>query len=301
MIAQSTKEYNAFGPWIFEINEEYPIPPLFEKYYKEDETPLMLIKIPRKIDRASAVPGMNLYDYVIGAFDEYLYILKRTGNSVEEKRVLYDSVVAIKNVISLLKGQTLLYLWDETVTVEYNTVSEPIMMKLINIIREKYRKEEKVLDIEPISHEINSIEHLYAAIIDQYKALDQRIRLVAYQPPSRFLPIYKGFKQKMKALLKIRKVITSTAFITNDAELIVLQRDKRTRGSKQGDLTYSTLFLPYASIEKISMTEGTQDSKLDSMNIYIKDEVFTFLYSSTGLQINALGNALKKLTNGTFY
>ncbi len=300
MIAKSTKEYNAFGPWIIEINEEYTMPPLFVGHYREDKTPLMLIKIPRKIDRADATPDMNLYDYVIGAFDEHLYILKRAGDSVEQRRVFYEDIIAIKNVISLLKGQLFLYLGDETVTVDYNTVSEPIMMKMVDIIRERYKKENKTLEIETISHEIDSIEHLYSAIIDQYKAADQKIRLVAYQPPSKFVPVYRGFKEKMKALLKIRKVITSTAFITNDTELIVLQRDKRTRGRKQGDLTYSALFLPYASIETISKTTGTQDSKLNSMVIATKSEVFSFLYGDNSRQISALYGALKKLTNGAF-
>lgn len=300
MIAESTKEYNAFGPWIIEISEEYPMPPLFVNYYREDKTPLMLIKVPRKIQRADATPDMNLYDYVIGAFDEYLYILKRVGDSVEERRVPYDGVIAIKNVISLLKGQLLLYMSDKTVTVDYNTVSEPIMMRLVNIIRERYKKEQRTLQIETISHEINSIEHLYSAIIDKYKAQDNQIRLVAYQPPSKFVPIYRGFKEKMKGLLKVRKVITSTAFISNDTELIVLQRDKRTRGRLQGDLTYTTLFSPFASIDKISGTTGTEDSKLNSMSISIKSEMFTFLYSNSGLQIRELFGELKRQTDGAF-
>lgn len=300
MIAESIKEYNAFGPWIIEINDEYPIPPLFKDYYREDKTPLMLIKIPRKIQRADAVPGMNLYDYVIGAFDDCLYILKRAESSVEKKRVSYEGIIAIKNVISLLKGQLLLYMSDEIISVDYNTVSEPIMMRLVAIIRGRYKKEQKTLEIETISHELNSIEHLYSVIIDRYKALDQKIRLVAYQPPSKFVPIYRGFKAKMKGLLKVRKVITSTAFISNDTELIVLQRDKRTRGRLQGDLTYTTLFSPFASIEKISNTIGTEDSKLNSMSIFIKSEVFTFLYSHKGLQIGELFGELKKQTDSAF-
>ncbi len=294
MITENTKEYNAFGPWIFEIDDEYTMPPLFAKYYREQETPLMLIKIPRKIDRADAVPGMNLYDCVIGAFDKHLYIMKRVDNRVEDRRVPYDSVIAIKNTIALLKGEMLLYLGDEIVTVDYNSVSEPIIMRLVNILRAKYRTAEKALDIETISHDLKTVEHLYSAIIDQYKAQDSRIRLVAYQPPSRFVPVYKDFKAKIKALLQVKRVITSTAFITNDTELIVLQRDKRTRGRKQGDLTHSMLFLPFSSIEEISVTEGAEDSKHNCMNISIKGGSFSFLYADNSLQIGDLIRALKR-------
>jgi hypothetical protein len=293
MNAISTKEYDAFGPWIYEIDDEYTMPPLFMTYYNEKESPLMLIKIPRKINRADATPDMNLYDYVIGAFDSYLYIMKRVDAIVEERRVPYDSVVAIKNAVFLLKGQMLLYLGDEIVTIDYNTVSEPIIMKLVNIIRERYRTEEKELDIETISHDLNTVEHLYSAIIDHNKALDKKIRLVAYQPLSKFVPYYKHFRERIKALLKTNKEITSTAFITNDKELIVLQRDKRTRSRKQGDLTHSLLFLPFASIEKISKTKGTEDSKLNSMSISIKNDAFSFFYTDNNLQISELICALE--------
>ncbi len=295
MIAKSTKEYDAFGPWIFEINDEYTIPPLFVNYYREQDTPLMLIKIPRKIDRADATPDMNLYDYVIGAFASYLYILKRIDDSVEEKRVPYESVMAIKNTISMLKGQALLYLDDETVTIDYNSVSEPIIMRLINIIRGKYRTTEKILNLETISHDLNTVEHLYSAIIDQYKALDNKIRLVAYQPPAKFVPHYEDLRERIKALMKTKKLITSIAFLTNDSELIVLQRDKRARSRKQGDLTHSTLFLPFASIEKVRKTKGSQGSRNESMNISIRGEVFSFLCTDDSLQIRELFGALDQL------
>ena len=296
MIAKSTKEYDAFGPWIFEINDEYTIPPLFVNDYREQDTPLMLIKIPRKIDRVDATPDMNLYDYVIGAFASYLYILKRIDDSVEEKRVPYTSVIAIKNTISMLAGQALLYLGDEIVTIDYNSVSEPIIMKLINIIRDKYKTTEKVLNIGAISHDLNTVEHLYSALIDHYKAQDDRIRLVAYQPPARYVPHYDGFHERIKALMKTKKLITSIAFLTNNSELIVLQRDKRARSRKQGDLTHSTLFLPFASIEKVRKTKGSQDSKNDVMSISIRGDVFSFFYSENSLQIRDLLNELDKLT-----
>ena len=297
MITQSTNEYNAFGPWVLEINDEHTMPPLFTGYYKEQAQPLMLIKIPRKIDRRDAVPGMHLYDYVIGAFDAYLYIMKRVRDGVDEKRVSYESVAAVKNTISLLKGQLSLYLHDEIVTIDYNTVSEPIMMKLINIIRERYQTQVRGLGIETISHDLDTVEHLYSVLIDHYKALDNKIRLVAYQKPSRYRPKYKTFKEKVKALLNIKKVITSTAFLTNDQELIVLQRDKRARGSRQGDLTYSTLFLPFASIQKVSMTKGADDKKLNTMSINVESEALTFLCGDNSLQIDELFSALKTQTD----
>ncbi len=294
MISKSKQEYDAFGPWVYEIKGEHTMPPLFVKHYKEEEQPLMLIKIPRRIDRRDATPGMNLYDYVIGAFETRLHIFKRVRDGVEEKEVSYGNVVAIKNTISMLKGLLLLYMNDETVTIEYNTVSEPIMMRLIDIIRDKYNTREKVLEIEPLSHEIDVVGHLYSAKIDRYIASDNKIRLVAYQPASKYVPYFNNLKEMIKALPIISKVITNTAFLTNDTELIVLQRDNRIRRKKQGDITYSSLYLPYSSIKKVIKTDKIKRNKLYMLNISVSNQTFSFLYGDNSLQVDALYSALKE-------
>lgn len=293
MNTENTKEYNAFGPWVYEIKGEHDMPPLFVNDYQEKEQPQLLVKIPRRIDRRDATPDMHLYDYVVGAFDTCLYILKRVNDSVVTMHVPYSRVLAVKSTVSMLKGQVLLYLDDDVVTIEYNTVSEPIMTSLVNIIRDKYNKELRVLEIGSISHDIDMVGHLYSAIIDRYAARDSRIRLVAYQPPSKFLPRYDQFREKMKGLMKTKQLITGTAFLTNDTELMVLQRDKLARSRKQGDLTHSMLFLPFGSIEKIISVKGFKDSRNDSMNISIQGQVFSFLYSDSNRQVNTLIRALK--------
>lgn len=42
-------EYDAFGPWIYEISEEHPAPELFKPYIPEEPC-LMCFKIPRDIE-----------------------------------------------------------------------------------------------------------------------------------------------------------------------------------------------------------------------------------------------------------
>ncbi len=297
MIVKSTKEYDAFGQWIFEINDEYTMPPLFVNYYQEKETPLMLIKIPRKIDRRDATPDMNLYDYVIGAFESYLYILKRVHDNVEEKRLSYESVVAIKNTAALLKGQLYLFLKDETIIVDYNTVSEDKMFKLINIIRERYAAEERKLNIPPIAYDINSVEHRYSLLIDQFKASNERIRLVAYQPPSKLMPKYKHLYEKAFSLLLRRRLLASTAFVTNDSELIVLEREQHIRFTGRADLSCSCLFLPFQYITDVKKVGAIDSGQLSQISIRVSNEQFSFLYGSNNVQIGELLTELKKIGN----
>lgn len=294
MIAKSTKEYDAFGPWILEINDEYTMPPLFEAYYHEKDLPLLLIKIPRKIDRRDATPEMNLYDYVIGAFESYLYILKRVEDSVEERRVLYNSVVAIKSTAALLRGQVHLFLKSETVVIDYNTASEDKMLKLINIIRERYASEERRLDLTPIDYYINRVEHRYLVLIDQFKAYDDRIRLVAYQPPSKLTPMYHHFYQKVLALLLRKKVLASTAFIANDLELIVLEKEHRIRFRGRVDLSCSCLFLPYQYMTGVTKEGDLENAELKTIKIRVNKEAFAFYYRDNNIQIDELYQKLKK-------
>ena len=39
-------EYNAFGPWAYEISDKYPLPRLFAPYFAADDNAVLKIKIP---------------------------------------------------------------------------------------------------------------------------------------------------------------------------------------------------------------------------------------------------------------
>ena len=58
-------EYNAFGPWAYEISDKYPLPRLFAPYFAADDNAVLKINIPRETERRNASPGMDLYDYVV--------------------------------------------------------------------------------------------------------------------------------------------------------------------------------------------------------------------------------------------
>ena len=98
------KEFNSFGPWIYEISESTPMPPLFEPHISRDKTPLLSIKIPGKIERRNAKPGMNLYDYVVNLYKEDLLILERAGNKVKINSFHYEKIESLSLMKDLLQG-----------------------------------------------------------------------------------------------------------------------------------------------------------------------------------------------------
>ena len=71
----NVSEYKAFGPWVYEITDKYPMPRIFAPFFEEDDDAVMKIKIPREIEHRNAAPGMELYDFVIALYEDQLRVL----------------------------------------------------------------------------------------------------------------------------------------------------------------------------------------------------------------------------------
>ena len=90
-----------------------PVPPLFQPYLTSEETPLLSVKVPRKIERRNARPGMNLYDYVVTLYHEELNILERVLDDVRSVTCPYRDIQCILHGEDLLAGRLRLILSKE--------------------------------------------------------------------------------------------------------------------------------------------------------------------------------------------
>ena len=137
-------EYDAFGPWVYEIDEDHPLPKLFVPYVHPDPDRTIMVKVPRQIERQNANPDMDLYDYVIAVSKDYLTIYGRTEGSqvVRVISVKYEDVVAvtIKNVL-LSSEVTIMLISGETIVVPFNRISFDVMQKVILAIRNQAEKQ----------------------------------------------------------------------------------------------------------------------------------------------------------------
>ena len=97
-------EYDAFGPWIYEIDEDHPLPPLFAPYVEHPETYRLLFKVPRDIERRKATPDMDLYDYVVGVDDSGIRVCSRREKAVETAYLPFREIGGIRLYQWLLKG-----------------------------------------------------------------------------------------------------------------------------------------------------------------------------------------------------
>lgn len=144
------EEYDRFGPWILEISEKDPPPPLFVPALPRREAPLLSIKIPRRVDRRDARAGMALYDYVVNLYEDELLVLQRVGESeVQTHSFAYADVHLLRQSENLLQGNLHLGLPERRFDLPYNTVGKEIMQRLVTLVRARYGARGAVTAVPP--------------------------------------------------------------------------------------------------------------------------------------------------------
>lgn len=276
---ERSKEYDAFGPWIYEIGEEHEVPAIFRDYY-EGDNPLILFKVPRNIERKTASPNMDLYDYLVGAYDKYLHILRRIRKKVTQKKIYYNDITAMKDIHALLKGELILFTQDGPEAIGYNTVSEEIIRKLINIIENKICIDAQRIRMENIPAEYladeSSFDILFLNLFNKLQAIDPEICPIAYQPA---FHIKKDGRLRQK--LKERELsLSKTAFIINGKELIILERSLPVKKKLKENHEYSYLYIPFQSITGAALREFDKQRYFFILELKAKNQTFSYIFEN---------------------
>lgn len=284
-------EYDAFGPWIYEIDEGHEVPRIFRKYYNAHGRPLMLFKVPRKIERRNATPDMDLYDYLIGAYDKYLCILKRDGENVVEKKIYYKDICAVNDTHVLIKGELVFFTEDDRVSVHYNTISEDIILRFLTIVEKGYAQDDmpKIkadsIPIEYIPDNADSLDFLFTKLLSKLKEINPAVSLVAYQPR---INLKKDSPEWSKGLSRI-------AFSLAENELIILQQETPLKKEEKEDLNYSFLHLPLRHIMGIGINGFDKENLLYETQISAGNQTYTFVVENRHKRIFDLYKKLNKI------
>jgi hypothetical protein len=133
------REYDMFGPWIFQIESADDVPDAFEPYFRYDDTVEFAIKIPHHVERRNARPGDNLYDHLVACSPHGIAVFSLSSAGVRSWEGEYAEVVAIRTLHDLLHGELTFYMQDSRFTVPYNTVSEDMVEKVTAVVRRHTR------------------------------------------------------------------------------------------------------------------------------------------------------------------
>ena len=284
-----TKEFDAFGPWVYEIGEEHDLPPLFHKYKHLQDSALMMFKIPRHIERRNANPDMHLYDAVIGVFENHVFLLYRFGDSVNEQRVNNKDLQTIEVTQALLSGKLKLYTDTRIFTISYNTVSQHVITKAINIIRAQQNYPEHNSKLKPINYSINTIEYLYVNLLNRLKQNEPDADLVAYQPN-----IQLSKKRGISGVLQRKPDIRCTAFVSNKKEIIIISRTSAFKKQNEVQYSYTYTYLPISKIKSVRRDSYNKVSDIYVLTLRTDKHSFSVLFDRTGRSVKELYEELRK-------
>lgn len=285
MNVNRTKEFDAFGPWVYEIGEEHDLPPLFNKYRHFQDSALMMFKIPRHIERRNANPDMHLYDAVVGIFENHVILLYRFGDSVKEQKINNKDLEAIDVTQALLSGKLKFYTDTRIFTVCYNTVSQHVITKAINIIRAQQNYPIHNSKLKPMSYSINTIEYLYVNLLNKLKQNNSDAELVAYQP-NIVLP--------KKGLLFKKPDIRCTAFVSNKREIIIISRTSAFKKQNDVQYSYTYTYLPISKIKSVRKDVYNKDSDINVLTLRTGKHSFSVLFDRTGRNVKEFYEELRK-------
>ena len=242
-------EYDAFGPWIYEIDEDHPLPPLFVPYVEHSEAYQMLFKLPRDIERRKATPDMDLYDYVVGVDESGIRIWSRREKEVDTIGISFGETGGVRLYQRLLKGVCTLYGREGAVALPYNTVSADVFWKLLDLVRQAWPGERTCpegLTPDPALTE----EKVDIWLFNQLR--DLRTRGVAFGLDA-YQPCWSDFKAGRRFPWTKPEEFAGTLYLHNDRELLLLRSGKP---EKKGEQKYSTEFtaIPWSFLQGVTLT-----------------------------------------------
>lgn len=272
-------EYDAFGPWIYEIDEEHPAPSLFVPYLQQTESPLLQLKIPREIARRDANPHMELYDYVLGLYTDDIQILKRENNSVRETRVNYKDVEAVRLYKHLLAGILTLYVPDDKLEIPFNTVSLDVMKRFTKIIRKRYQKNDSTA-LAKLTRP-KDLDPLFNNLIDELQTEGDAPLSCVHQPVAGKVS---GFLGRF-----CHPAVLACLHLQLPEELLVIQQEP-TATSDKGYIYHHT-YIPLSKIQKISFETDEQSARC---LIRLSHHEISYAFEETNQSIRSFYDTIQK-------
>ena len=296
-MVNSNNEFDTFGPWIYEINEQNHIPPLFSDYEYLKNKALMMFKIPRQIDRRVANPDMHLYDMLITVLKRELIILSRDGDIIQRLKVTIPDIFAISRSESLLDGKVELYIKGDVVSFDYNTTSAAIITKFVNLVRSLQRRSSKSLLLSPIEYDLQILDMPYYTLVERIREEEPEFELIAFQPNIENPKNSKWMKRIKRMFIddsfsSDEVIACSSAFLTNGKELICINRSLVNNDDKSSNYSYSYSYLPINSIIRSKIELYSKVPCLDRFIITTASHEFSFIVNDTRVGIDFLNEKL---------
>ena len=133
-----TTEFDAFGPWIYQVTTPDDIPRLFRSHPVDVAGALLILKVPRNIERRDADPTMDLYDRLLVADDGGLTVLTRVESTFTVAALRWEEIAAVSTSVDLLDGRLTLLSAHAPLVIPFNGSSQESIIRLVELVRSRY-------------------------------------------------------------------------------------------------------------------------------------------------------------------
>ena len=242
---EDLREYDAFGPWIYEIKDERDTPRRFRAACSRHYGARFLLKAPRDIERRDARPCMDLYVAVLAVHDRGASLMRLTDERVVTQDIVWSDVAAIESYKDLLYSRLTFMLRDGgAFALEYSTVSSALMRKVVDFIRcEWTRQGEAQRDFAP------DPTVAIADLVFQNE-LDSKRR----GGPQPVAPIHaEPANGYCRDGANRRRLSTGVMFLATPDELVVVNRGEPTRRFLEARYVVNCVFIPYARVTSFAL------------------------------------------------
>lgn len=284
-------EYDRYGPWMLEISESDPLPPLFEPFFTREEDPLYCVKIPRQMDRRDLSPGMNMYDYVVALYEVDLLILERDGEDVKTLSIPYSDIVTLRHSEDLLSGQLHIYTVGKCYSLPYSTVSAEMADHIVDLIRVRYNTmpiSNGIPDFNsPATPGLEEMSFYFNGLLGKYRLNHPGTKFLAHQTEIAVHTMDNNFWRRIFYGAIEKKLLESIHFF-NGSELEIIDRGRKWGYRWQAIYGKETLFLPVNNIRKINRLPDTLDW-IESLTFHteVTGHSFLLVKANPGLEIYA--------------
>ena len=249
------REYDRFGPWVLEISDDDPLPRLFVPHVTRSEEPLLSIKVPRRIARRDAHPGMDLYDYVVSLYEHDLVLLERIGRDVRARAIDYGDVRHLVVHEELLRGGLHLCLERDPYTLPYNTVSNDVMRRVAEIVRERYLPTDAPVLERPAAGDVGELSFYFERLLKEERTNHPEVRPAAAQATVSLGATETNLTRRFLFGLLGKRLLESL-HLSDGRELRVIDRGRSFAYRWQAVYGRRETIIPLANITGVELTSG---------------------------------------------
>jgi hypothetical protein len=252
-------EYDRFGPWTYPVRSPDEMPPRFDPWYGELKDSILILKLPRNVERRDAKPGDDLYGRLLAVADKGIVYLRLSQGEISRQDIAYGDIAAVRLIQELLFGQLCIDLADGSiVSATFNTVSADVFDSFIDAVRANCAVGDGSIRFKPpVEHgpEPSEEDMLFQNLLNALRQRVAGLSVLGYQPPCLLASTEnarRGLVGFVARLLRWR--LDGCLLTASSLELIMFVRGAGVpRIGKSKGFRYEAIYLPARSFKNAAV------------------------------------------------